>query len=336
MPGIFISYRREDTAGHAGRLYDRLADHFGNNRVFMDVAGIEAGVDFVEAIESAVSSCDVLLVMLGRGWLTATAPTGARRLDDPNDFVRIEMATALKRNVRVIPVLVEGATLPPADALPDDLKPLARRQAVELRDSRWDADVEALIVVIEKVLTPAPHPVPKPNVSVQEPTTGRTRYSESRPISRRRGLLWAGGIVGVLIIALVVAWLWPKGLDTTESPGTPPTIAPSSITVYPQVVDERDIGLAKKVQQALREGGYGKVQETEVVRKGRTAGDVRYRPGPDRQAALDIKRIVEEALRKEGYDLSISLIEVPDIKPGTVEIWLPALAGQSYSQRYRE
>jgi hypothetical protein len=141
----------------------------------MDVVGIEIGVDFVEAIERAVGSCDVLLVMLGRGWLTATAPTGARRLDDPNDFVRIETATALKRNVRVVPVLVEGATMPPADALPDDLKPLARHQAVELRDSRWNAEVEALIAVIERVLTPATHPAPKANVSVREPTTGHTR-----------------------------------------------------------------------------------------------------------------------------------------------------------------
>ena len=94
MKGIFISYRREDSAGYAGRLYDRLAGHFGADRVFMDVEGIEPGVDFVDAIESAVASCEVLIVIIGNEWLAADA-AGKRRLDDPKDFVRIETAAAL-------------------------------------------------------------------------------------------------------------------------------------------------------------------------------------------------------------------------------------------------
>jgi len=106
MPGIFISYRREDTAGHAGRLFDRLTQHFGKGRIFMDVSDIEPGTDFVEAIDKAVGSCDILIVVIGREWLTCADPGGHRRLDDPNDFIRLEAATALKRNIRVIPVLV--------------------------------------------------------------------------------------------------------------------------------------------------------------------------------------------------------------------------------------
>src|SRR5438067_10074126 len=96
MKGIFISYRREDTAGYAGRLYDGLAAHFGSDRVFMDVQGIEPGVDFVEAIERALSSCEILIVLIGKDWLAADS-AGRRRLDDPADFVRLETASALAR-----------------------------------------------------------------------------------------------------------------------------------------------------------------------------------------------------------------------------------------------
>ena len=107
----------------------------------MDVAAIEAGTDFVEMLQNAVGSCDALLAVIGPQWLPASHD-GRRRLDDPHDFVRVEVAGALQRNVRVLPVLVDDATMPRADQLPDDLQPLARRQAIDLRDARWDADIE--------------------------------------------------------------------------------------------------------------------------------------------------------------------------------------------------
>ena len=97
--------------GYAGRLYDRLAAHFGADHVFMDVQGIEPGVDFVDAIERALGSCEIMIVLIGKDWLTADS-AGRRRLDDPNDFVRVETATALARGIRVVPVLVEGAEMP--------------------------------------------------------------------------------------------------------------------------------------------------------------------------------------------------------------------------------
>jgi len=151
MKGIFISYRREDAAGYAGRLYDRLAAHFGTDRVFMDVEGIEPGVDFVEALERAVGSCEVLIVIIGKDWL-AVGSAGKRRLDDPADFVRIETAAALARNIRVVPVLVDDAEMPRADQLPKDLASLARRQAVELSHKQWDATSAELIHALEKIL----------------------------------------------------------------------------------------------------------------------------------------------------------------------------------------
>ena len=152
MPGIFISYRREDTAGHAGRIFDRLREKFGRDKVFMDVAGIEPGVDFVEAIDRAVGSCDVLLVIIGKKWLTCADASGNRRLDDPKDFIRLETATALRRDIRVIPVLVQDAAMPGEGDLPDDLKKLARRQATEIGDTHWDSDTEQLIQTLAKVL----------------------------------------------------------------------------------------------------------------------------------------------------------------------------------------
>ena len=102
MGGIFISYRREDTAGHAGRIFDRLKEKFGEDKVFMDVTGIEPGVDFVGAIDQAVSSCDVLLVIIGKKWIACTDASGNKRLNDPKDFIRLETATALRRAIRDI------------------------------------------------------------------------------------------------------------------------------------------------------------------------------------------------------------------------------------------
>ncbi|MGE0350469.1 toll/interleukin-1 receptor domain-containing protein [Hydrogenophaga sp.] len=164
MDGIFISYRRDDSAGYAGRLYDRLVPHFGAHRVFMDVEGIELGTDFVTAIEEAVGSCRVLVVIIGDEWLTTTDAAGRRRLDDPHDFIRLETVTALQRGIRVVPVLVGGALMPRAEELPEDLKPLARRQAIEISHKQWEATTAQLIQALEGILSNgAAVPVPSPD-----------------------------------------------------------------------------------------------------------------------------------------------------------------------------
>jgi hypothetical protein len=108
---IFISYRREDSEWSAGRLGDRLKAHFGQDRIFVDVGTIEPGMDFVEAIERSVGSCDVLIAVIGKRWLISSDEEGRHRLDNPEDSVRIEIVTALKRGIRVIPVLVDGPTI---------------------------------------------------------------------------------------------------------------------------------------------------------------------------------------------------------------------------------
>jgi hypothetical protein len=152
---IFISYRREDTAFPAGWLFDRLADHLGRGQVFKDIDSIQLGDDFVEAITTAVGSCAVLLALIGDRWLTITDKEGRRRLDDPQDFVRLEIEAALKRNVRVIPILVEGARLPQAGELPPSLATLVRRQALELNPSRFNFDVGRLLGVLDSTLSEA-------------------------------------------------------------------------------------------------------------------------------------------------------------------------------------
>jgi TIR domain len=149
---IFISYRREDSAAWAGRLSDRLKSHLPTAQIFMDVDNIEPGADFVQAIEDIVSACDVLIAVIGHRWLTSSDHWGKRRLDNPQDLVRLEVATALKRGIRVVPVLVEGAKIPKAGQLPNDLKLLVRRNALEIGHTRFNSDSENLIAAVERAL----------------------------------------------------------------------------------------------------------------------------------------------------------------------------------------
>jgi TIR domain len=153
--GIFISYRRKQSKDFAGRLSDRLADRFGEGQVFMDVDAIEPGVDFAEEISHAVAACKVLLAVIGPGWLTAADERGRRRLDNPDDFVRLEIEAALARDVRVIPILVEHAVMPGQEDLPESLAGLARRQALRMWHESFHSDADRLATVIERELAMA-------------------------------------------------------------------------------------------------------------------------------------------------------------------------------------
>ena len=193
MPGIFISYRREDSSGQAGRLYDRLAGHFGKDKVFMDIDTIRPGVDFVDVIKESVGSCDVLIAVIGRQWLTTTDEKG-RRLDSPDDFIRLEIAAALDRNVRVIPALVGGGAMPKTD-LPEPLARLARRQAIEISDMRFHHDVDRLIEAVEEALG----------------RKSKTKTKDSPSLFRRLGLesiKRRGLSYGLVLAILVLAYLY--------------------------------------------------------------------------------------------------------------------------------
>jgi uracil-DNA glycosylase len=149
MIRIFINYRRQDSEGYVGRLYDHLLRHFDADRIFMDVDNIAPGADFVQVLEEAVSNCDVLLAAIGPQWLTVTDNADNRRLDNDHDFVRIEIASALRMNKLVIPVLVGASRMPSAAELPDDLRPLARRHAVSLSHKGFAYDVDKLAETIK-------------------------------------------------------------------------------------------------------------------------------------------------------------------------------------------
>jgi hypothetical protein len=142
---IFLSYRRDDAAGHAGRLNDALTTRFGADAVFQDVATIQPGEDFEGALTAAIEVSDVVLVVIGPSWGAARGAGAKGRLHDPDDYVRFEVSTALARNKRVIPVTVAGASLPEPSDLPEGLETLITRQSVDLRDTAWGADVETLI-----------------------------------------------------------------------------------------------------------------------------------------------------------------------------------------------
>jgi TIR domain len=142
---VFISYRREGTGAEAGRLADALIARFGEERVFLDIDNIPLGVDFTAEIARMVGACDVLLAVIGRNWLTIPNDDGERRLDDPDDFVRLEIEAALAREIPVVPVLVQKTRMPRASELPESLGPLARRNGIELRDEAWRSDVQRFI-----------------------------------------------------------------------------------------------------------------------------------------------------------------------------------------------
>jgi hypothetical protein len=212
MAGIFIGYRRDDSAGHARALFDRLRARFGADFVFMDVTDIEPGMDFTEVLDKAIGSCDVLLAVIGREWLTAADSSGSRRLDNQHDFVRLEMTTALRRKIPVIPVLVQNAAVPSASVLPAEIAALATRQSIELRDTRWDADVMELIQALEKLVTSASSP-PGARLPVASPSSAR------RPVYR--------AAIGLLVLGLLIAVGYAISLTWRPRPAAGAPVAAS-------------------------------------------------------------------------------------------------------------
>ena len=152
MSVIFINYRRNDSAAYAGRIYDRLAKHFGHENCFMDIDHIAPGEDFKQVIQEKLSAVKIAVVLIGKQWLNIKDDNGQRRLDNPDDLVRLEIATLLARDIRVVPVLVGGADIPDAAQLPEPLVPLTKRSAYEISDTRFHADIDRLIQALEEIV----------------------------------------------------------------------------------------------------------------------------------------------------------------------------------------
>jgi len=236
---VFICYRREDTAAYAGRLYDAMVARFGEDNVFMDV-DIAPGVDFVERITEVVSSCLVLIVVMGPRWATVTDEDDSPRLSDPDDFVRLEVETALRRpDVTPIPALVAGARMPKREALPEPLRPLTRRNALDLSDARWAYDVGRLNSTLDVLLgerpaereagaDPYPTPMPiSPDTPPPMPASAPAAPAPSEPAaasasSEVPGWRLAGEGMLVAAAAAVVGRLFAELFELSEKPGHNP------------------------------------------------------------------------------------------------------------------
>jgi tetratricopeptide (TPR) repeat protein len=200
---IFINYRRDDSRATAGRLHERLVQSFGQNNLFLDVDDIPPGVDFVNHLNSQLAACDLFLAVIGPHWLDARNEKGDRRLDATGDFVAIEIAAALARDIRVIPVLVDGARMPKVSDLPESLKPMARRQAIDLRNDHFGRDAESLIEKIREAL---------------KEKSRETRSDEPIRVNRWRAA------AGVLVALLLGGWIgvFAMGLPLSVGLGAQP------------------------------------------------------------------------------------------------------------------
>jgi hypothetical protein len=216
---IFISYRRSDTGGRAGRLFDLMVSRFGSRNIFQDVAAIEPGADFARRVDDAITASDAVLVVIGPQWLSASGPDGVRRLDEPDDYVRREVGAALRSGVRVVPVLVDDAELPAVDQLPDDLRELASRQSVTISDATWHQDADALVRRLE----------------------GGELVAEPNP---RRRWLAAGSVVAVLA-AVVLGFVLLRDDDdggSSDDAEPPPCDAPGGDWTGIDMPEERSDG----------------------------------------------------------------------------------------------
>jgi TIR domain len=199
MPSIFLSYRREDSRHQAGRLHDRLVTHFDQKQIFKDVDSIPIGLDFREVLTEQVAACDVFLAVIGDGWLSVKNESGSRRLDDPGDFVRIEIEAALSRKILVIPVLVGNASVPRADDLPESLRQLSFRNGISVRpDPDFHKDMDRLIRGIEEgVVALRKRPAPRPSVeSPRRSDPGPPRLAPTRQRQHRHALSGIGPFRG--------------------------------------------------------------------------------------------------------------------------------------------
>jgi hypothetical protein len=194
VSGVFVSYRRADAQGWAGRLGEDLAQAFGDVARFFDLASIQPGADFIIEIERAIGGADAVLVLIGPGWLDLRDEHDARRLDDPNDVVAAEVSLALSGRAPVIPVLLGGAKMPNAAVLPEKLRTLARRNAFELSDSRWEYDRNRLFAALESSTQLKRSPAAPPVGAVSVGGGLQISNSEVGRVTGVRGPAPAGGV----------------------------------------------------------------------------------------------------------------------------------------------
>ena len=268
---IFINYRRDDSAGTAGRLHDRFVQTFGRKNLFMDVDHIPAGVDFVDFLRSQVAACDVFLAVIGPNWLDAKDDSGRRRFDNPDDFVTIEIAAALARNIRVIPVLVDGACTPKADKLPDSVKPLARRNAVEVRNTHFGRDAEALANKVAEALKDA-RPVTRQSSIMASAVAWLMATGHWRTVAgSATALLLLVGWIGLYQMGVPVWVPWTPRAEQPDAPGTDKakTAAEAEARAKAEQAEKERLAAAKAEEEEERKAKAA--AEAEAKRKSEEA-----------------------------------------------------------------
>ena len=226
MSRIFISYRREDSAGWTGRLADRLKERFGPNSIFVDIDTIEPGADFTEALRKAVGSCDVLLAVIGPRWSMVTDKTGKPRLHDSSDWIRVEIAAALTRKIRVIPVLVGGATMPSTEFLPDDLDGLTH----SLREFAERSDVNLIVTTGGTGLGPRDNTPEATARVIEREAPGIAEAIRAESLKATPMAMLSRGICGVCSGTLIV-----------NLPGSPKAVRESFAVIAPVLPHALDL-----------------------------------------------------------------------------------------------
>jgi TIR domain/Septum formation len=246
MAGVFISYRRDDSQGSTGRVADRLGQILGSDvPVFLDIDSIRPGQDFRAVIRDTLSRCDVTLVMIGPRWIDVADPLGTRRLDDPADLHRLEVESALRSSSTTIPVLLEGATMPSADELPDSIRPLASVHAAEVSIRRFSADVEFLAELVRTEVTRTPPAIGPPDES-SDPGTAPTPDAAPNRTPLRRPILLAGALAAlVLVIGAIVLVSGPDqarvDLSTKPTESIPAAVESETVETTGMATDVFDL-----------------------------------------------------------------------------------------------
>ncbi|MSM40853.1 MAG: PASTA domain-containing protein [Geobacter sp.] len=296
MDTILISYRREESAGHAGRIYDRLCEKFGRNRVFIDVSAVEPGLDIAEAVDRTVGSCAVLLVVIDRKWLGCVDAAGKRCLDDPQDIVRLEVGTALRRKIRVVPVLVQNAAMPAESNLPEDLKQLARRNPIEIGESHWEAELTQLTGTLGRILNGATAAAPQPETTEPKPALPKQKFRLNWVISSITAVVVA--LTGLLSSiesfrdAFVRVFKGPPAQTTTT------TSQPTGTTVAPP----GEKGTAAETATTPKETGTPADPATGTA------------PGPARPGVVTVPNLTGQTL-----DRAVAILKKAGLVAGDVE-----------------
>lgn len=326
MPRIFISYRREDSDIWVARIADALHAAFDRDRVFLDLASIAPGADFVEALNTALADAAATLVVIGPSWLNITDKAGRRRLDQPGDFVRMEVVESLRRsNVRVIPILVNGAQMPAEEELPEPMRPLTRRQALELTVRHWSNDIAQLTALLRQITALADGKADQPKTAVASPDPVSPRPPDALVAPPRSGVArrtaWIAGIASTAIAAAIIGAF---ALRERGSPPTPPDQAQTSDANHSPTTLRGLNGVG--TDTGYVDGSEGMATTVEKLSRGRVRMDL-----VPAAATPPIYQILDEVAQGKhdfawispafygGKDAAFYLLDGPPFGPGPAE-----------------